>query len=85
MRVIYKYPINTSLLRQEINAAINKIIHVGIDPTGVPCIWAEVDNADYLTKVAIYIIPTGECAPLGPGITHIGSFIEGPYVWHVYY
>lgn len=82
MKTIYKYPIEI-VDKQIIKFDRSKVVHVGLDPQGTPCIWAEYCSIYPPSDHFVYIIGTGN--PM-PEITlrHIGSFIQGPFVWHVY-
>lgn len=86
MRTIYKFPLaieerqNIEFLKQA--GTTPKIIHVGIDPQGQPCIWIELTPGKYFTGYEIYIVGTGERIP--GSSNHIGSFVQDRYVWHVY-
>ena len=84
MNTIHKYPIKITD-RQEVTLPENaKIIHVGIDPRGLPCLWAEVDTFDYeCSDRDIYVVGTGNPRD-EEAKTHLGSFVQGPFVWHVY-
>ena len=83
MKTIYKYSIKVTD-KQEIQIPCNaKIIHVGLDPQGVPCLWAEVDTTAPMKPVSVFIVGTGNPMP-HVAHTHFGSFIQGPFMWHVY-
>jgi hypothetical protein len=58
-------------------------IHVGLDPKGVPSIYFKVDDTRPHEEIEIYIMGTGHEIPYGAQI-HIGSFVQEPYVWHVF-
>lgn len=83
MRTIWKFPFNIADEQTLRIPARAKIIHVGEDPTGRPCIWAEVDSSDRLVDWTIFVIPTGGVVFPKVG-KHIGSFVSSPFVWHVY-
>ncbi|AHJ10769.1 hypothetical protein P106B_86 [Rhizobium phage vB_RglS_P106B] len=90
MKTIYKYPLeiadyNTILIPGGYEYL--KIVHVGRDPYGTPCIWAEVDTAYPTMPVTAYIVGTGHPLPNPEQLRvpqHIGSFVERVFVWHVY-
>lgn len=83
MKTIYKYPLEIKG-EQTIKTGGDgaNIIHVGLDPMGTPCIWLEVDTLWPYKDLPIYIVGTGNPIPEGRG--HVGSFVQGPFVWHVY-
>lgn len=79
---IWKFPL-VRTDRQTISMpSIYSMLHVGFDPAGDICIWAAVDGAEDKCDVEIYIIGTGHLLP------HVGDFIgtfnDGPFVWHVF-
>ena len=49
---------------------------------GIPCLWAEVypDNPVEVRRFAI--VSTG--CPVPPGVSYIGTWQDGPFVWHLY-
>lgn len=59
-----------------------KIVAVGLDPLNQPCVWVELVPGDYLVFMPIQIVGTGRY--IGQGKQHQGSFIQGPFVWHIY-
>jgi len=83
MHTIYKYPIQITD-RQIIELPNHsKIVHVGLDPEGNPCLWAEVDTDEYgFLELILFVVGTGRPTP--PATTHLGSFVQGSFVWHVY-
>ena len=61
----------------------SKIIHVGLDPKGIPCIWAEVQHRpDRFIDRVIFVVGTGNRIP--EDAAHVGSFIQDEFVWHIY-
>ena len=81
MRTIHKYPL-AIIDEQIITSQLSKWLHVGLDSQGTPCIWAEVDTRNEKVRCLIRIVGTGN--PIPNGSEHIGSFVQGPFVWHVY-
>lgn len=64
-----------------------KFIHVGLDPGGHICLWAEVSENQDFSPIRVCIVGTGDGVPTpknGVGINHIGSVVDENYVWHVY-
>lgn len=86
MRVIYKYPIEITYEQIIKHPMCGKIRHVGLDPNGQPCVWMEVNTECSEVETVLYTFATGEVIPEGLEwhITHVGSFVEKYYVWHVY-
>lgn len=81
MKKIFKYEIDGYETEIQIHG-YGKIVHVGKDPNGVICAWAEVNPDDKLNGVWVYVIGTGHQIPHGTG--HVGTFNDGPFMWHVY-
>jgi hypothetical protein len=82
MKTIYKYPIQITD-EQDLEIPHGYPLHVGLDPQGVPCIWFQVNTDHLKSKVKIHIIGTGNPIP-DAAIFYIGSFVQSPFVWHVY-
>lgn len=84
MLTVYKYPLLFSSAPQLVKMPRDSsVVEVGLDAVRTVCIWAEVDTAAPIVTVPVRIFPTG-AEVLGAGFTHIGTFFDGPYVWHVY-
>lgn len=87
MKKIFKYPLSKEdVTKIQLPVGV-EILHVGLDPKGVPCLWAEIPNPDYLDiqplDTRIYdIFGTGWEIP-DPS-HYIGTYHHGEYVWHVY-
>jgi hypothetical protein len=91
MRTIYKYPIKivdqqTITSPQAYRTIITppKIRHVGLDPQGQPCVWVEVDTDLAPHTWELFVVGTGNEIPDQAGLVSVGSFVAGPFVWHVY-
>jgi len=61
-----------------------KVVHVGLDPKGDWCVWAEVDaGAGERTVRKWTVVGTGHEIP--DTWEYLGSWAEPPvYVWHMY-
>ena len=84
MKTVWKYPIE--ITDEQIVPALfgASPIYVGLDPKGFPCIWCDVeDTKPGNESLRISIRGTGHPSP--ENVTYLGSFIQGPFVWHVYY
>jgi len=82
MKTVYKYPLvitDQSSIETSVGA---KPLHVGLDPSGMPCIWCEVDPKARWCENTVYIVGTGNKIPAQT--EHFGSFVDGYVVWHVY-
>lgn len=83
MTTIYKYQLEIADEQSVMIPNGYQIALVGLDPNGVPCIWAIVDPERSAAEETIRIVGTGH--PIPPNVRrHIGSFVQGPFVWHVF-
>jgi hypothetical protein len=93
MKTIWKFPIQITSTQPVEMPRGATIIHVGLDPTGTPCLWAIVDPKEMRVWVDIFIYGTGH--PFkergdpqnefrGIPNEYIGSFNQEQYVWHVF-
>lgn len=86
MKTIWKYPFSivpTTYVTVQYGA---KIIHVGLDPEGQPCIWCEVNTLEAKREesIELFIVGTGHGLP-SKALVHRGSFDdEHSCMWHVY-
>ncbi len=83
MKTIWKFPLKISdhfKLSVPLGAGI---IHVGLDPAGVACVWCEVQPGNTPEDLDLYVIGTGNPIP-SEAKQHWGSFVQGPFVWHLY-
>jgi hypothetical protein len=84
MTTIWKFPIEITD-RQELNMPGEaKILSVGLDPSGVPCVWAMVQPGKTERRFHVHIVGTGNPAESAVGQRFVGSFVQGPFVWHVF-
>lgn len=82
MRRIWKYPFNI-VGRVELELPVGgRVVHVGLDPLGIPCIWVDFVNEEKATR-SFFIVGTGHPLP-DRHVEHRGSFIESSFVWHLY-
>lgn len=83
MKTIYKYPIQITD-EQEITMPIGaEVIHAGLDPQGMPCLWAKVESDNPTEDVSVLVVGTGNPIMFHTE-RHVGSFVQGPFVWHVF-
>ncbi len=77
---IFKYPIT---LDDAIPMPDGVVVLVGLDPAGSVCVWVQHADPDG-RKIDrdLFIVGTGHEVP--QPANHLGSFVQGPYVWHVY-
>lgn len=82
MRTIYKYPIGL-IGQTTINLPVDgRVVRVGLDPSGDCCVWVEMNLNDKTYPMHFCIVGTGHVIPIG--FKHIGSFIDGEFIWHMY-
>lgn len=79
---IFKYNLVGMSKVIPMHGANPRILMVGLDTHGKACIWAEVDEAAQTHDVLVHIIGTGWDIPVAS--EYAGSYVQGPYVWHVY-
>lgn len=82
---IWKYEINVRRVNFIDIPVGARIIHAGLDPSGVVCVWAIVDPVARKEKTGVMIFGTGDY--ISDDMTpedHVGSFVSGPFVWHVF-
>ena len=60
----------------------SKVVLVGPDPQRTPCAWIEVNGLQQVEEHEILVYGTGFAMP--GNVKHVGSFIDGMFVWHVY-
>lgn len=80
---IWKFPIAITDFTAITTPRGAKIIHVGLDPAGDPCAWAECEPGNGVEEIKLCVVGTGHTKPDGATV-HIGSFTHGPFVWHIY-
>lgn len=83
MKTIYKYPIKITNEQDIAMHAHANVLHVGLDPQGIPSVWAMVDTAKPLRPVSLLVVGTGHPVPVEP-LCHVGSFTQNLSVWHVF-
>lgn len=80
-RVVWKYEIGHA--RTEVDLPKDaECVRVSPDPRGVACMWALVDPDAPTERVQLEIYGTGH--PIPDGRTFIGSWLDGPFVWHLF-
>ena len=80
---IYKYPIEITHVQTIEMPAWPQILHVGLDPKGIPCVWAKVDIGKDVEEFEIHIYGTGH--PVSEeSCNYLGSFNLRSFIWHVF-
>ena len=94
MKTIWKFPLALEG-HQEVEMPKGAIIrHVGLDPTGSGCLWAEVDSEAPKEKRGFYIRGTGHPRPEMvlsdekgsiqiDKYVYLGAICQDLFVWHV--
>lgn len=59
------------------------VVHVGHDPAGILCIWAEVDSDAPLEDRVFEVFGTGHDLP-AESATHLSTWVDGDLVLHLY-
>ena len=87
---VLKFPLSTSTNTIELQGG-SRVVLIALDPaSGEPAIWLEVTECAMPQTRTFRVYGTG--AKIFPGDPvggtnqdiHVGSVIQGPYVWHVY-
>lgn len=85
MRAIWKFPLRITDHFTVIMPFGAKLLHVGLDPSGAPCVWAEVDTDAPAQERLLAIVGTGNSMfALPDHATHVGSFVDRGFMWHLY-
>ena len=81
MKTVYKYRVDGAT---EIRVPVgSKVIHVGMQ-NGAPYIWVEVSTNPHLDIEGRYFEIAGTGWEIEDDAVHIGSVIDGAFVWHIY-
>jgi hypothetical protein len=81
MRQVFKYPLTVGAALTAVMLR-GIVVHVGIDPQGELCLWAEHDEQARETEQRFAVVGTGHQVPAGG--RYVGSASHGLFVWHVY-
>jgi hypothetical protein len=58
-----------------------EVLHVDVQqPT--PCMWVRVDPSASMQTRTFHVVGTG--TPIPPGAEHLGTWLQPPYVWHLF-
>lgn len=83
MITIFKYPLEIVDQQQIATHEDHEILHVGLDAGNIPCVWIQVDTSRPPESFELSIVGTGRPVPKGAA-HYVGTFLHGPFVWHVY-
>jgi hypothetical protein len=83
MRTVYKYELPTDPRFQIELPKGSSFLHVATQ-NGKPCMWIEVETNNALSPETFEIIGTGH-EITEPELGWLGTWQDGPYVWHLYH
>jgi hypothetical protein len=84
-RAIWKTPLKPGQTQVIQGPGVLKVVHAGMDPGRQLSIWFECTPGDRnMYSIEAQIFGTGHPIPVDEGWTHSTTFLEGPYVWHLY-
>jgi hypothetical protein len=85
MKTIWKYPFSVADRFTLSMPEGAQILHVDLQ-SGIPCLWALVIPERPPTEVGFRVFGTGHpfLGGLGANLVHVGTFQQGPLVWHVF-
>ena len=84
MITIWKFPIEITRNQTIIVPENAKVLHVGLDTEGTPCLWCQVETNNTRVDMPVAVVGTGFALPTESGWTYAGSFNQGPFGWHVF-
>ncbi len=80
---VFKYPLNLAHFDFRMPAGA-KVLYVDLDSAGDLCLWAAVNpSPDHPTEARDFIV-VGTGHDLPDGLEHLGSVVQGSFVWHVF-
>lgn len=95
MRTIWKFPLNFGVWN-DVEVGMDDtatIVLTAIDPaSSAPAVWIEHDPSASPVTMSFFVVGTGQEVPgstrleddgMSP-VEHVGSMIDGDFVWHVY-
>jgi hypothetical protein len=81
---IWKQPLTVPEGQDVTPALVHQgILHVAIDPNGVPCVWFRAPEAEPITS-NIVVFGTGHLIPEGEVLQYLGSFVWRTLVLHAF-
>lgn len=83
MFTIWKYPIEITDAQCVTAPEGARWLHAGYDPTGAPCLWAQVDTDAALSEYHIQMYGTGHPCRMDTKY-FVGTLITHAFVWHVF-
>lgn len=88
MRTVHKFPFEVTDESKVYMARDAKILRVeartGEFGYGHGVLWAEVDTDQPMEARTLYCRGTGHALPEIDDLSHVASYAEGPFMWHIY-
>lgn len=84
LKTIWKFPFIAAAGEKLVIPERHKVLHVGLDPSGAMCLWAEVDPDSAMCQFEYVVKGTGHRLVGTEGMEFIGTVLQAPFVWHVY-
>ena len=84
IRAVWKYPLDLASSQTLALPVGAEIIHVGIDRFNAICMWATVNPKVTNTEHRVFNIVGTGAVELTDAMTHVGSVVQGDFVWHVF-
>lgn len=82
--VIWKYPLKVDVAPAAVIPIDGTVLHVDVQG-GEPFAWVEHRHPPFAEQKQLLIRGTGhEFERQWPVDRHVGTFLHGPFVWHVY-
>ena len=86
-QTVWKFPVPDPTRMQGDSLTIEVPIdadewHVGMDPMGNPSVWVVLDPEADKVEHELTVFGTGQEIPYGAN--YVGTFFQGPFVWHVF-
>lgn len=81
MRVVWKYQFAVNDEVRLLLPESHQIVHVETQQA-IPTLWVLVDPDSPDSMRTFYVRGTGH--PVEDGLEHVGTFISGSFVWHVF-
>jgi hypothetical protein len=91
MRTVHKYKYTDGMTLELPTQAY--VVHVGTDPKGLLCLWIETELTDELNlanELSNELLFPRHYKTFGTGhnlpeeAMFIGTYIDSPFVWHIY-
>ena len=82
MNTIWKYPLEICDEQVIQVPCFARVLSLGLDPSGKPCLWMLVDTTADKHLMHIRIYGTGRKIDLPVNWAYLGHVVMGPLVWH---